>query len=79
MKEQIRLAVQDIDRILKEENAHDDWLKGRHSALRGVKSRLERILNEGIREREEPVCPTCNGTGIVYIDEDIKNTLCPDC
>lgn len=25
------------------------------------------------------VCRTCKGTGLVYIDDVIKNTLCPDC
>jgi hypothetical protein len=25
------------------------------------------------------VCHTCKGTGLVYIDDGIKNTLCPDC
>ena len=25
------------------------------------------------------VCHTCKGTGLVYIDDVIKNTLCPDC
>ena len=31
------------------------------------------------KRSEVPVCRTCNGTGLVYIDEKIKNTLCPDC
>ncbi len=26
-----------------------------------------------------PVCRTCDGTGLIYIDNVIKNTLCPDC
>lgn len=32
-----------------------------------------------IHDVSGPVCETCNGTGLVYIDAKIKNTLCPDC
>jgi hypothetical protein len=31
------------------------------------------------KRREAPVCRTCDGTRLVYIDDVIKNTLCPDC
>jgi len=29
--------------------------------------------------KREIVCRTCNGTKLVYIDNIIKSTLCPDC
>lgn len=53
MKDKIKLEVEKIDRILNNENAHGDWIKGRHSALRGVKVALENILNgEAVKLRE---------------------------
>ena len=48
MREKIELEVKKIDRILKVETPCDDWMKGRHSAFRGVSASLKRILNEGI-------------------------------
>ena len=46
MKTKIEEMITNIDRILKDENPYTDWLKGRHSAFRGVKERLVKILNE---------------------------------
>ena len=64
MKEKIKSEIEKIDRILNNENAYTDWLKGRHSALRGVRASLERILNEEIRESGE-VCDVCNGYKVI--------------
>ena len=42
------------------------------------------VIPTGERQSNIPdvsshVCHTCKGTGLVYIDDVIKNTLCPDC
>ena len=38
---------------------------------------IQRVVKE--KRSETPVCPICKGTRLVYIDDVIKNTLCPDC
>ena len=48
MKDKIILEVKKLDKILKTENPSDDWMKGRHSAFRGMRARLLEILNEDI-------------------------------
>ena len=53
MEAQIKSMIENIDRILKEENPYSDWLKGRHSALKGVKKRLIKIIEEKDEDEEE--------------------------
>lgn len=49
----------------------NDFLSGAKQLILPVVSKVERS--------ETPVCHTCKGTGLIYVDDVIKNTLCPDC
>jgi len=46
MKKEIENMIKKIDLILKDETASVDWMKGRHSAFRGVRKELQEILNK---------------------------------
>jgi len=50
-----------------------------YKALQGEQISSVLQANDNIPLVSTPVCHTCNSTGLVYIDEEIKNTLCPDC
>jgi len=72
MEDKIKLEVEKINTILSKETPYDDWHKGRHSALRGVKVALELILNEAI-VKQEKACATCK-----YYKPD-NNPTCSEC
>jgi len=55
MKKEITSMIENIEEILNKEYAYNDWHQGRHSALRGVKQRLEIILNEEIKRERTKV------------------------
>ena len=52
----LELEIENINRILNTETPCDDWVKGRHSALRGVRSSLEKILNGYVGEKSFCQC-----------------------
>lgn len=66
----------------------DDWekmekqikeLKAENEALKqanGVSTDSRQLTKPVVTNH---VCRTCKGTRLVYIDEKIGNTLCPDC